>query len=277
MPEENSIHLSYSLNKTISNNLTQLYMKYLLLFLMILSVNTYGQDEIREYLFTPSDENLFVPQQVVKNGNYYELIFGERDIDNLFKNQPIVEYEKAFPKLKSNLNKVYRVKVEEHSSLTLQDLLNNPFISYAEEMEEGVLAADIVPDDYMFPNGDPNDYLELIRAPLAWSITKGDPNILVGVADTWFNTVHEELENKIIEIYGNPTAMGGYDHGVGVASLIAGDTNNGKGMASIGYDTKMIGYVGLSYQAVYELAMTPGVRVINMSWIDPSGYSSIKE
>lgn len=57
-------------------------MKYLLLFLMILSVNVYGQDEIREYLFTPSDENVFVPQQVVKNGNYYELTFGERGIDD---------------------------------------------------------------------------------------------------------------------------------------------------------------------------------------------------
>src|SRR5690606_34962934 len=126
MPEENSIHLSYSLNKTISNNLTQLYMKYLLLFLMTLSVNVYGQNEIREYLFTTSDENFFVLQEVVNNGNYYELIIGEPEIDNLSKNQPIVEYEKAFPKLKSNLNKVYRVKVEEHSSLTLQDLLNNP-------------------------------------------------------------------------------------------------------------------------------------------------------
>src|SRR5690554_4726311 len=248
-------------------------MKYLLLFLMILSVNTYGQNEIREYLFTPSDENLFVPQQVVKNGNYFELTFGERDIDNLFRNQPIVEYEKAFPKLKSNLNKVYRVKVEEHSSLTLQDLLNNPFISYAEEMEEGVLAADIVPDDYMFPNGDPNDYLELIRAPLAWSVTKGDPNILVGVADSWFNTVHEELANKMVGIYGDSTAYwGDYDHGIGVASLIAGDTNNNKGMSSIGYNAKMVGYVGAGYNPVYELAMIHGVRIVNMSW--SSGYYS---
>src|SRR5690554_2210777 len=175
-------------------------MKYLLLFLMILSVNTYGQNEIREYLFTPSDENLFVPQQVVKNGNYYELIFGERDSDNLFKNQPIVEYEKAFPKLKSNLNKVYRVKVEEHSSLTLQDLLNNPFITYAEEMEQPQLAIDIIPNDYFLPSDEPNDYLELIRAPLAWSVTKGNPNILVGVADTWFDTVHEELANNLSSI-----------------------------------------------------------------------------
>lgn len=60
-------------------------MKYLLLFLMILSVNMYGQNNVKEYLFTPSDENLFVPQQVVKNGNYFDLTFGERNIDDFFR------------------------------------------------------------------------------------------------------------------------------------------------------------------------------------------------
>src|SRR5690606_1557920 len=107
------------------------FMNKLLLFLMILSVNIYGQtneSNVTEYLFTPLNENLFVPQQVVKNGNYYELTFEEKDIENLFKNQQIVEYEKAFPKLRSNLNKVYRVKVTKESSLTLQNLLNSPFI-----------------------------------------------------------------------------------------------------------------------------------------------------
>src|SRR5690606_2129284 len=264
-------------------------MKRILLFLMILSVNVYGQtneSNVTEYLFTPLNENLFVPQQAVKNGNYYELTFEEKDIENLFKNQQIVEYEKAFPKLRSNLNKVYRVKVTKESSLTLQNLLNSPFISYAEEMQEGVLAADIVPNDYMFPNGDPNDYLELIKAPLAWSVTKGDPNILVGIADTWFNTVHEELANKMDSInlngknydnYIESQRLLYYDHGVGVASIIAGDTNNGVGMASIGYNTKMVGYVGLDYDAVYNLSQISGVRVINMSWIDPQGYSLYKD
>ena len=84
-------------------------MKKILLFLMIFSVNVYGQtneSNVTEYLFTPLNENLFVPQQAVKNGNYYELTFEEKGIENLFKNQQIVEYEKAFPKLRSNLNKV---------------------------------------------------------------------------------------------------------------------------------------------------------------------------
>src|SRR5690606_16395342 len=128
-------------------------MKKTLLFLMILSVNVYGQSNVTEYLFTPlGNENLFVPQQVVKNGNYYELTFEEKGIENLFKNQQIVEYEKAFPKLRSNLNKVYRIKVSKESSLTLENLMSSPFISYAEEMQKADLVTDIVPNDYMLPS-----------------------------------------------------------------------------------------------------------------------------
>src|SRR5690606_23124703 len=97
-----------------------------------------------------------------------------------------------------------------------------------------------------------------------------------GVADTWFNTVHEELANKMTGIYGGQTAwQGNYVHGVEVASLIAGDTNNGVGMASIGYNTKMVGYKALGSNAVYNLSTKPGVRVINMSWV--IGYSQYEE
>lgn len=240
-------------------------MKKLLLLLLVLSIQIYGQNT-KEYLFTPTDENLFVPLSTIEERGFYKLTFSETAIDSLFKNQEIVIYEKAFPKLKSYLNKVYRIVVTETSSLKVKDLLNNGFIEYAELMEEASLASDIIPDDYMLPNGEPNDYLELIRAPMAWSVTKGNPAILVGVADSWFNTVHEELTDKIVGIYGSSTPAGPPSHGIEVASLIAGDTNNGVGLASIGYNTKMVGYVGLTPTAVYELAMIQGVRVINMSW-----------
>src|SRR5690606_23814701 len=75
-----------------------------------------------------------------------------------------------------------------------------------------------------------------------------------------------ELANKIVGIYGGPNPQAGYKHGIEVASLIAGDTNNDKGMASIGYNTKLIGKIGLDYSTVYDLAQIPGIRVINMSW-----------
>src|SRR5690606_15593235 len=63
-------------------------------------------------------------------------------------------------------------------------------------------------------------------------------------------------------------------HGIEVASLIAGDTNNGVGMASIGYNTKMVGYVGDGYSAVYDLSQISGIRIINMSWAYPDYYYS---
>src|SRR5690606_15037094 len=94
---------------------------------------------------------------------------------------------------------------------------------------------------------------------------------------------HEELANKMAGIHLNnidyeshtdPNKKKYYAHGIEVASLIAGDTNNGVGMASIGYNTKMVGYVGDGYSAVYDLSQISGIRIINMSWAYPDYYYS---
>lgn len=82
----------------------------------------------------------------------------------------------------------------------------------------------------------PNTTLELIKAPLAWSITQGDPNILVGVVDSYYDLDHEELQGKIA--LNMDDSADTYSHGTGVASSIAGNTDNGVGIASIGYKTR---------------------------------------
>ena len=240
--------------------------------ILVLIAAHYGHaQQVQEFLFTPKEEKKFIPISKEQKGKYLQLSFADTSIQKLFQDKNILEYRKAFPNLKSYLNTVYLVRVE-NSSLNLTSLLKNKFITYGEKMEEAALAMEY-PNDFMLPDGSPNDYLELIRAPMAWSITKGDPNINIGIADTWFNTVHEELADKIVGIYGQviPVAdVNGpiYGHGISVASLAAGDTDNGVGLSSIGYNTKIIGYVGIDYNAVYQLSQLPNVQVINMSWGD---------
>ena len=240
--------------------------------ILVLIAAHYGYaQQVQEFLFTPKEEKIFIPINTNQKGKYLQLTFAEKSIQKLFQDKNILEYRKAFPNLKSYLNTVYLIRVE-NSSLNLASLLKNKFITYGEKMEEASLAMEY-PNDFMLPDGSPNDYLELIRAPLAWSITKGDPNILISIADSWFNTVHEELANKIVGIYGQviPVADGNgpiYGHGISVSSLAAGDTDNGIGLSSIGYNTTMIGYVGIDYNAVYQLSQLPNVQVINMSWGD---------
>jgi len=79
--------------------------------------------------------------------------------------------------------------------------------------------------------------LDMIQASCAWTITKGNPNILIGIADTEFETTHDDLKNKIAGIYG--PVSGGNHHGTIVASVAAAETNNGVGMASVGYNSML--------------------------------------
>ena len=236
--------------------------------ILVLIAAHYGHaQQVQEFLFTPKEEKKFIPISTQQKGKYLQLSFADASIQKLFQDKNILEYRKAFPNLKSYLNTVYLVRVE-NSSLNLTSLLKNKFITYGEKMEEAALAMEY-PNDFMLPDGSPNDYLELIRTPLAWSITKGDPDILIGIVDSWFNTVHEELADKIVGIYGpvpTPAVNISYSHGIEVSSLAAGDTNNGKGLSSIGYNTRIVGHYGSGITGVYALSQIPGVKVINMSW-----------
>src|SRR5699024_2906900 len=128
-----------------------------------------------------------------------------------------------------------------------------------------------------------NDYLDLIQAPCAWKLTKGDPNVIVGISDTYFSEAHEELDGKFDTILAQGSASGGsdlkYKHGIETASLIAGNTDNNKGTASVGYKTKLVGRYPHSRgsqsvsgpQSVRDLVEwsvnnNKNLRVINMSW-----------
>jgi len=86
-----------------------------------------------------------------------------------------------------------------------------------------------------------SDYAtELIRADCAWSITMGNPNIIIGIADTDFRVTHEDLCNQFISVSGPVSAF--HRHGTRVAGVACAEPNNGKGTKGIGYNTKFRGY-----------------------------------
>lgn len=123
-----------------------------------------------------------------------------------------------------------------------------------------------------------NNYpLIMIDAPCAWSLTQGSPDILIGIADTEFDSTHEDLKNKFAYI--NGAISGGNWHGTAVASIAAAETANSKGMASIGYNSKLAAQRvihssinGQAYtfsndirDAIWSLYQN-GVSIINVSW-----------
>jgi len=111
--------------------------------------------------------------------------------------------------------------------------------------------------------------LRLINVPCAWTITTGNPNVLIGIVDTGFNTEHEDLRNQIVYAFGPPGV--GSSHGTAVASVAAAETNNGRGMAGVGYNSRIVTYRTSLNGAVIRTAiwnlyqMDIPIPVINVS------------
>ena len=114
-----------------------------------------------------------------------------------------------------------------------------------------------------------NDYaLDLINAQQAWDITHGDTSIVIAITDANYYTAHEELVGKVNYVSDNLNSD--YVHGTVVAITAAGNTNNGQGKSSIGYDSHLQLRV-MDYNELLN-ATYSGAEVINVSWSSGCDY-----
>jgi subtilisin family serine protease len=137
------------------------------------------------------------------------------------------------------------------------------------------------PNDY---GGEPNSSigsqtnLDLINVKKAWDITKGIPEVVIAIHDTYLDISHVELLGKANMVLRNTDSYSGYAlyhaHGTEATGIIAAYTDNYTGMAGIAYKC---GFIFSSffdyfitesdYNQLLELSMM-GVKVINVSWHD---------
>ncbi len=143
-------------------------------------------------------------------------------------------------------------------------------------------------------------YLDNIRAYDAWDVTTGDDDITIGIIDTGIDLDHEDITTNLwvntddpvdgIDNDGNGYVddYWGYDfadvdtdpsiqngnHGMIVAGIAGASTNNGMGIAGVGYNTKVAalkgfrssnGQSGGLYEAIIYAAEN-GFDVVNLSW-----------
>ena len=139
------------------------------------------------------------------------------------------------------------------------------------------LVYDYEPDDDEYQLGNQWN-LSAINAQQAWDITKGDPNLKVGIVDDGFKYSHIDLYGKITQ--GNRTVA---DHGTAVAGVIAANTNNNEGVASLGYNIKLWGYGGYDGIGDEEYAVngiieaSSNTNIINLSWSTAKWIESTSE
>ncbi len=136
-------------------------------------------------------------------------------------------------------------------------------------------------------------YLTVIKAPSAWDIQRGNAKIKVAVLDNGIDINHPDLRTKIVDKIdlangdANPTPPDkteDWSHGTHVSGLVGAATDNGIGIASIGFNVSLMavkitydstngksmyfGYQGIVWAADH------GADVINMSWGGPGYYQT---
>lgn len=188
------------------------------------------------------------------------------------------------------LKRTYQVKFEQADKVeaVIADIAKVSFIEYAEKKE--LHRHFLTPNDLGANSTNNNGvwHLYRINAQQAWDLSTGSANIKVAVTDDAVRTTHVDLQNKIVATYDaptggtNPNPCGSNDgnHGTHVSGTVGAQTNNGTGVASIGFNVSLMavkigncngalthGYEGITWAA------NNGADVINMSW-GGAGFSN---
>jgi len=106
-----------------------------------------------------------------------------------------------------------------------------------------VLTPQYLPNDYSLQTS-PNSpwWLDEIEAQSAWDVTKGDAAVIVAVIDDSPDFTVADLSGKGSLVSSASIQLTGGDHGTHVAGIIGAHTDNALGVASIGFNTALLGY-----------------------------------
>lgn len=175
-------------------------------------------------------------------------------------------------------------------------------VEYAEKVGEGEYFGSYQPNDLGLDAYSGQWYLHKIQAPEAWVVSKGNRQIKVAIVDQAVDLNHEDLREVI---WTNPDEIPdngidddangyiddvhGYDiaendadpnpdiaehyHGTHVAGIVSAKSDNGIGIASMGFDVAIIpvktayktSTFGIPYEGVIYAA-NAGADIINCSW-----------
>ena len=178
-------------------------------------------------------------------------------------------------------------------------LLKDTNVLYAEPIvNDPLLNAPVyVPDD---PLTNSQYYLSNIKAYDAWEVTKGDDDIAIGIIDSGIDLDHDDLMSDVWVNVNDPIDgidndkngyvddYFGYDfadddndpeadqntHGVRVGGIAGAVTDNGIGIAGIGFNTKIAalkafqtstGFSSGLFDAILYAANN-GIELLNLSW-----------
>lgn len=271
----------------------------------------HGQTVYPEYVdghvyLKVKDSSLVVLDPYVNNIPALDLILATLGVDSMYR---------AFKTPSPILERIYRLELINPLNVDLL-ILQLQALTFVELVEKVPLMT--LPNQSALT---PNDLHALqwglvkIDAPLAWGVTTGSSQVKVAVVDNACFGGHEDLSGVIwtnpgetpnnlldddlngfaddsrgydvADMDGNPsppTGIQGWDHGSHCSGIVGAATDNGLGIASIGYGVSVIpvkatndvsggNTLTKAYEGV-DYAMRAGADVISMSW-GSTGNSSV--
>lgn len=282
------------------------------IFLFLFFVTLYPQNEVIQ-----KGNSYYLSNKIIVKVKESTTLTSEQlgaSINTSFKQLNVKSLQKAFQKSSISLNKgvfdlsniyILTIDTNEDPIRVSQIISRHKELEWAEPKYIHTLT-NINPNDSIYALGIQRN-LERIFAQEAWQITQGDTNVVIAIVDTGVDWNHPDLKKNILKdqngnmigidlggLDGNPdndptedNAPAQYPfayHGTHVAGIAGAVTNNNIGIASIGFNCKLLpikasrsdrrdsggrpfiyyGYEGIKYAA------DMGAKVINCSW---GGYS----
>ncbi|TQJ12129.1 subtilisin family serine protease [Kribbella jejuensis] len=169
-------------------------------------------------------------------------------------------------------------------SLPARDLLKkvkaDPAVELASLSYRRHVAA--VPNDPYFGSLQ-QAYLNTVRVPQAWDVSKSTGNQIVAVLDSGIDAGHPDLAGHLVAGYNavsttRPNPVDDNGHGTMVAGIIAAGTNNGAGLAGVGWSSKVMPVKVAGSNGVandldlvegIDWAVAHGATVLNISIANP--------
>lgn len=212
-------------------------------------------------------------------------------------------YSPFYFKNAPELLRIYRLEFEEYMLVDsiIKELYKLPNIEFAERVPR--YKAFFVPNDPLYSSTSYgfnwNWHLDKIKAKEAWDISTGSSSVKVAVVDNaiWYS--HPDLSSKIVAKYDaadsdndpsppatvtDATQKYYWSHGTHSSGLVGAATNNGIGVASIGYNTSLIAVKTTANSAdpMYMTAIAEGIQwaanngadVISMSFGGPDNSAA---
>lgn len=238
----------------------------------LISITVFSQTG--QIIFKVEDANQILVIDKDLKSTKLKIKSADAKITDTFGKYNLIEFRQLYPSSKRpELLKYYILETEDHKEL-LKELIKEHSAKFSKIYEFHEPQTLYIPNDYGFCTINGCDslrnvglsYLELINAPQAWEITHGDSKVIIGMIDNHLMVDHEDLAGKIYKVYDKNIRSSfalNQDHGTMVAGILGANTNNNKGISSIGFNCRIA--KTSSNKNDLLLMAKEGIKVINIS------------